>query len=257
MASAEPRDRLLELLRTLAFAEREVTLSSGKKSNFYIDCKQVSLDAEGAWLIGQLFHRAIEELAPVAEGVGGLTLGADPLATHRVRQALPPRLVDDPAQRLRIDAPPVRPVRHHDRLGRLGEPPPERPVQHLGHPHVVFDQRGRLAVDGPQPAIRLAMGEALLKQGATADAIEHLRAAADAGFRVDVAGPLLVRALVLAGRSHEAASRLPAIPDSAASGPSGADLALDLGTVALEQGAAYEAMRWMRIAVTRMRTSMS
>src|SRR5688572_8460174 len=81
MASAEPRDRLLELLRTLAFAEREVTLSSGKKSNFYIDCKQVSLDAEGAWLIGQLFHRTIEELAPTAEGVGGLTLGADPLAT--------------------------------------------------------------------------------------------------------------------------------------------------------------------------------
>jgi orotate phosphoribosyltransferase len=81
MASAEPRDRLLELLRTLAFAERDVTLSSGKKSNFYIDCKQVSLDAEGAWLIGQLFHRAIEELAPSAEGVGGLTLGADPLAT--------------------------------------------------------------------------------------------------------------------------------------------------------------------------------
>lgn len=73
--------RLLDLLRTRAFAEREVTLSSGKKSNFYIDCKQVSLDAEGAYLIGQLFHAVIDEVAPRAVAVGGLTLGADPLAT--------------------------------------------------------------------------------------------------------------------------------------------------------------------------------
>jgi orotate phosphoribosyltransferase len=58
-----------------------VILSSGLKSNFYIDCKQVSLDAEGASLIGQLFHEVINEVAPDAIAVGGLTLGADPLAT--------------------------------------------------------------------------------------------------------------------------------------------------------------------------------
>ncbi|HWU91327.1 MAG TPA: orotate phosphoribosyltransferase [Kofleriaceae bacterium] len=78
---ATRRARLLELLRTRAFAEREVTLSSGARSNFYIDCKQVSLDAEGACLIGELFHAVIEEIAPRAVAVGGLTLGADPLAT--------------------------------------------------------------------------------------------------------------------------------------------------------------------------------
>ncbi len=78
---APERARLLELLRTRAFAEREVTLSSGLKSNFYIDCKQVSLHAEGATLIGELFHAAIEAIAPQAVAVGGLTLGADPLAT--------------------------------------------------------------------------------------------------------------------------------------------------------------------------------
>jgi orotate phosphoribosyltransferase len=78
---ATKRARLLELLRTRAFQEREVTLSSGLKSNFYIDCKQVSLDAEGASLIGELFHMVIEEVAPNAVAVGGLTLGADPLAT--------------------------------------------------------------------------------------------------------------------------------------------------------------------------------
>ncbi|MEO6776452.1 MAG: orotate phosphoribosyltransferase [Kofleriaceae bacterium] len=75
------RARLLELLRTYAFQQREVTLSSGLKSNFYIDCKQVSLAAEGATLIGELFHLVIEQVAPSAVAVGGLTLGADPLAT--------------------------------------------------------------------------------------------------------------------------------------------------------------------------------
>jgi orotate phosphoribosyltransferase len=78
---AKKHARLLELLRTRAFQEREVTLSSGVKSNFYIDCKQVSLHAEGAQLIGELFHAVIDEVAPDAVAVGGLTLGADPLAT--------------------------------------------------------------------------------------------------------------------------------------------------------------------------------
>src|SRR5690242_1149470 len=78
---AQQRGRLLQLLRVHSFAEREVTLSSGAKSNFYIDTKQVSLDAEGGFLIGQLFRRMIDEIAPDAGAVGGLTLGADPLAT--------------------------------------------------------------------------------------------------------------------------------------------------------------------------------
>ena len=78
---ATKRGRLLELLRTRSFQEREVVLSSGLKSNFYIDCKQVSLDAEGAALIGELFHLVIEDIAPRAVAVGGLTMGADPLAT--------------------------------------------------------------------------------------------------------------------------------------------------------------------------------
>jgi orotate phosphoribosyltransferase len=80
-AFAAKRDRLLALLRDRAFQEREVVLSSGLTSNFYIDCKQVSLDAEGATLIGELFHAAIDEVAPGAVAVGGLTMGADPLAT--------------------------------------------------------------------------------------------------------------------------------------------------------------------------------
>lgn len=78
---ATKRARLLELLKERSFQEREVVLSSGLKSNFYIDCKQVSLDAEGAALIGELFHLVVDHVAPDAVAVGGLTLGADPLAT--------------------------------------------------------------------------------------------------------------------------------------------------------------------------------
>jgi orotate phosphoribosyltransferase len=78
---AAKRERLFELLRSLAFQQREVVLSSGRTSNFYIDCKQVSLDAEGATLIGELLCAVIEAVAPQAVAAGGLTLGADPLAT--------------------------------------------------------------------------------------------------------------------------------------------------------------------------------
>ncbi len=73
--------RLLALLAEKSFQKRAVVLSSGKESNFYIDCKQSSLTAEGHFLIGQLFCAAIEKHAPEAEAVGGLTLGADPLAS--------------------------------------------------------------------------------------------------------------------------------------------------------------------------------
>jgi orotate phosphoribosyltransferase len=78
---AAQRGRLLALLADRSFQEREVTLASGKKSNFYIDCKQVSLGAEGHFLVGQLFRAIIDDVAPTAEAVGGLTLGADPLVS--------------------------------------------------------------------------------------------------------------------------------------------------------------------------------
>jgi orotate phosphoribosyltransferase len=78
---AVQRDRLLALLRERAFEERAVTLASGKTSSFYIDCKQVSLTAEGHFLIGQLMRATVDAVAPNATAVGGLTLGADPLVS--------------------------------------------------------------------------------------------------------------------------------------------------------------------------------
>ena len=83
MASPLMRDRarLLELLTEKSFERRKVVLSSGKESDFYIDCKRTALLAEGHFLIGRLLLEAVLAKAPQAEGVGGLTLGADPLAS--------------------------------------------------------------------------------------------------------------------------------------------------------------------------------
>ena len=73
--------RLLELLKEKSFEQREVTLSSGRKSNFYIDCKQVSLSAEGLYLIGHCIFSVIEKLDGPIHAVGGPTLGADPMVS--------------------------------------------------------------------------------------------------------------------------------------------------------------------------------
>ncbi len=74
-------NRLLEILKEKAFQQKEVTLASGRKSNFYIDVKRVSLTAEGSVLIGQGLFDLVKSKFPEARAVGGLTLGADPLVT--------------------------------------------------------------------------------------------------------------------------------------------------------------------------------
>jgi orotate phosphoribosyltransferase len=75
------RARLLELLRTLSFERRKVILASGRESDFYIDCKRTALTAEGHVLIGRLLLQRVRLLPPPVHGVGGLTLGADPIAS--------------------------------------------------------------------------------------------------------------------------------------------------------------------------------
>lgn len=75
------RQRLLQILKEKSYERREVTLASGKKSDFYVDCKQTTLDAEGAYLTGKLMYEIIAGMNEKVAGVGGLTLGADPIAT--------------------------------------------------------------------------------------------------------------------------------------------------------------------------------
>ena len=79
--AAASRERLLALLIERSFKKQKVVLSSGKESDFYIDCKKTVLTAEGHFLVGHLFFEAIRKHAPEAAGVGGITMGADPLAS--------------------------------------------------------------------------------------------------------------------------------------------------------------------------------
>ena len=73
-------NRLKEIIKEKSYEKRKVVLSSGLESDFYFDGKQTTLHAEGAYLTGKLFFDAIKDIKDV-EGVGGLTLGADPIAT--------------------------------------------------------------------------------------------------------------------------------------------------------------------------------
>jgi orotate phosphoribosyltransferase len=74
------RERLKKIIIDLSYEKRKVTLASGRESDFYFDGKQTTLHPEGGYLTGKLFFEAIADVADI-EGVGGLTLGADPIAT--------------------------------------------------------------------------------------------------------------------------------------------------------------------------------
>jgi orotate phosphoribosyltransferase len=72
--------RLAELLLEKSYMEGSFVLTSGKKSDYYFDCKQTALDPEGGWLIGNIFLDMIARHGNI-RGVGGMTLGADPLVS--------------------------------------------------------------------------------------------------------------------------------------------------------------------------------
>ena len=74
------RDRLLELLVERSYAKRRVVLASGRESDFFIDCKQTILTAEGHALAGALMLDAVEALGGCA-AVAGVELGGCPLAS--------------------------------------------------------------------------------------------------------------------------------------------------------------------------------
>ena len=75
----ELKKKLARLLLKLSYKEGDFTLTSGKKSDYYFDCKQTAFNAEGGYLIGRLFVEMLKEYD--VDGVGGMTLGADPLVT--------------------------------------------------------------------------------------------------------------------------------------------------------------------------------
>lgn len=75
------KNRLLQLVRERAYKDGiDIVLASGKRSTFYINGKKVSLHPEGLWLIAKLLLEKLKK-HPEITAVGGLTIGADPLAS--------------------------------------------------------------------------------------------------------------------------------------------------------------------------------
>lgn len=72
------RARLLAIVREKALKRGDFTLASGKKSDYYLDCRLVTLDPEGLVLMSRLILSALKGTG--VQAVGGLTLGADPIA---------------------------------------------------------------------------------------------------------------------------------------------------------------------------------
>jgi orotate phosphoribosyltransferase len=75
------RERLANLLRMKSMVRGEFTLSSGKKSNYYMDCKLTTLDPEGALLTGYCVLELLDLMGVAPDAIGGLSMGADPLVT--------------------------------------------------------------------------------------------------------------------------------------------------------------------------------
>ncbi len=86
-AVGEAKDELASFIADLAVQRGDFTLTSGKKASFYIDLRQVSLDHRVAPLIGDVMLDLLEEFAPV-DSVGGLTMGADPIASAMLHRGV-------------------------------------------------------------------------------------------------------------------------------------------------------------------------
>src|SRR6478672_4059154 len=73
------RQKLLTTLAHKSFRLGEFKLSSGGTSDYYIDCRTTTLDAEGSKLTGEVFLEEIRSRGWEAQAIGGLTMGADPI----------------------------------------------------------------------------------------------------------------------------------------------------------------------------------
>ena len=83
--TADPRTLLLDQIRTKAVVHGKVVLSSGREADYYVDLRRVTLDGQAAPLVGQVMLDLTADLA--YDAVGGLTLGADPVATAMLHAA--------------------------------------------------------------------------------------------------------------------------------------------------------------------------
>lgn len=75
------RARLLELVAGIAYERRQVVLRSGRVSDYYMDCRRVTLHPEGSTLCGRIYWETYLRSGLKIAAVGGPTMGADPLVT--------------------------------------------------------------------------------------------------------------------------------------------------------------------------------
>jgi orotate phosphoribosyltransferase len=88
------RDALLELVKSQAIVHGKVTLSSGREADYYVDLRRTTLSADAAPLVGKVMLELTRGWD--FDAVGGLTMGADPIAAAMLHQAA--------AQGRRLDA---------------------------------------------------------------------------------------------------------------------------------------------------------
>lgn len=74
------RERLLRLFVERSFQEGDFVLASGRESRFYVDCRTTTMHAEGQVLLGEVGADALEAAGLEPDLIGGLTMGADPIA---------------------------------------------------------------------------------------------------------------------------------------------------------------------------------
>ncbi len=79
------RDLLIEQIKKLAIVHGRVTLASGKQADYYVDLRRVTLDGVAAPLVGAVMRELVADWE--FEAVGGLTLGADPVAVAMLHDA--------------------------------------------------------------------------------------------------------------------------------------------------------------------------
>jgi orotate phosphoribosyltransferase len=90
-SSAAPRSavtqQLIDLVASQALRRGTFTLASGRTASYYLDAKQVVLDAHGSMLVGKAILERLQAVGPLPQAVGGMAIGADPVTGAVVTMA--------------------------------------------------------------------------------------------------------------------------------------------------------------------------
>lgn len=85
--AAQTIRQLVELIEQRALKRGNFTLASGRTASFYLDAKQVVLDAQGSMLVGRAILQRLQALGELPEAIGGMSIGADPITSAAVTMA--------------------------------------------------------------------------------------------------------------------------------------------------------------------------